>query len=160
MTLDFIRALAWPTFAVLALLLILAFLGRRVPQSRTPEQPMENRLLTPADPAKLAQSLQDADWLATLEAHPAPDPVVHLQQAIQVHPSTFRESTQKIREQFRVGRVIILDLADTEEEMAVRLVDFCSAMTLASHGVLYRLSSSVLLITPPAGQRAQKRPQA
>ncbi|WP_410659611.1 cell division protein SepF [Amycolatopsis sp. lyj-112] len=148
MTLEFIKTLIWPTFAAVALLLVLTFFSHRFPVRKPVSQGPSSRLPVPDDPERFSQSLQDAEWLASLESEPPPDPVVHLAQAVRVNPSTFRESAQQVRESFRVGRVVILDLAGTEESTAVRLVDFCSAMTLTSRGTLHRLSSTVLLLTP------------
>lgn len=148
MTLEFIRILVWPTFAVVTLVLVLTFLRRWFPARTPAAQPPVSRLQVPDDPERFSQSLQDAEWLASLESEPPPDPVVHLAQAVRVNPSTFREAAQQVRESFRAGRVVILDLAGTEETIAVRLVDFCSAMTLTARGTLHRLSSTVLLLTP------------
>ncbi|WP_442860952.1 cell division protein SepF [Amycolatopsis sp. CA-230715] len=147
-TLGFVDALAWPTFALVALLLALRFLSRRFPTLESSSQEPPPRVPAPRDQQKIAQSLDDAEWLASIEAEPPPDPVVHLTQAVHVAPSTFRESAQQVRESFRIGRVVILDIAATEESTAVRLVDFCGAMVLASRGTLHRLSSTVLLLTP------------
>ncbi|WP_417999976.1 cell division protein SepF [Kibdelosporangium phytohabitans] len=117
-----------------ALLLLWTFLRRRYPatttqeKKRTPDSWPQGR-----DKARLAAvSVKEAEHLASLESAQPPDPVVHLQQAVRIKPTTHRESAHQICENYRSGHVVIVDLASTDEVTAARLGDFCSGMITAS----------------------------
>ncbi|HEX6359211.1 cell division protein SepF [Actinophytocola sp.] len=98
--------------------------------------------------SRLTAALEDAEWLASLAGNPPPNPAVHLQQAARINPTNYRESARQVRESLQRGHVVLLDLAGADEDTAVRLIDFCSAITLALNGVIQQLSSTVLLLTP------------
>ncbi|WP_410666070.1 cell division protein SepF [Amycolatopsis sp. lyj-84] len=98
----------------------------------------------------LAAALEDSEWLARLGGNLPPNPAVQLQQAVRLSPSAYRESTREVVENLRAGRVVILDLATSEHETAARLIDFCSAFTLATRGLMQQLTSTVLVLTPPS----------
>nr|WP_281400903.1 cell division protein SepF [Amycolatopsis umgeniensis] len=74
-----------------------------------------------------------------------------MQQAVRITPSVYRESTRQVVDNLQAGRVVILDLAASEHETAARLIDFCSAFTLATRGLMQQLTSTVIVLTPPAG---------
>ncbi|HWO64086.1 MAG TPA: cell division protein SepF [Umezawaea sp.] len=147
--LDFVKVLIWPLL-IIALSLIAAQYFPRSPSQQV--QHAELRANLPRtrvdDSTRLTAALEDAESLASLYASPPPDPAVHLQQAVSICPVSYRESARQIRESLQSGRLVILDLAGVDEELAARLVDFCSATTIASRGLLQQISSTVLLVTP------------
>jgi hypothetical protein len=130
------------------LLVSVRLVGRRIPSHA---DTLTVRADVPgwnATAPRLKAAVEDSEWLAALSGNPPPNPTVQLQDAIRINPLAYRESAKNIREGLGLGRVVILDFAGTDEETAARLVDFCSAMTLASGGVLQQLSSTVLILTP------------
>jgi hypothetical protein len=149
LVLDYVEVLIWPLLVLVMSLIAARLIARRLPR-RT-----EQRVLR-ADvpwvgrdgPNRLVTALEDAEWLASLVANPPPNPAVHLQQAARINPTSYRESARQVRESLQRGHVVLVDLASADEDTAARLIDFCSAITLALHGVIQQLSSTVLLLTP------------
>lgn len=147
--LDYVQVLIWPLLLFGVSLVAARLVSRVVP--RRAEQPPLRANVQGAfrdGATRLTAALEDSDWLAALGSSPPPNAAVHLQQAARVNPSTYRESARQIHESLRHGRVVILDLASTDEQVAARLIDFCSATMLASNGVLQQLASTVLILTP------------
>lgn len=149
--LSYIEALIWPILVIVALVFILPVVAR---WGRTPtSEPVP--AASPVWPASgspggssLVSALEDAEGLSSFEATSPGDPLVHLQQAVQVSSSNYREAAQKILESYRAGRVVIVDLSTTKGTVSVRLIDFCSAMTLISRGSFFQISSTALVLTP------------
>ncbi|MEV0703182.1 cell division protein SepF [Saccharopolyspora sp. NPDC050389] len=149
LVLSYVEVLIWPLLVIALALIAARLIARGFP--RNPERPAlraDVAWVRQDDATRVTTAHEDSDWLASLGGSPPPNPAVHLQQAVRVSPSTYRESARQVHESLQRGRVVILDLAGTDESTAARLIDFCSAITLASRGVLQQLSSTVLLITP------------
>jgi SepF-like predicted cell division protein (DUF552 family) len=149
LVLDYITVLIWPIL-VMTTVLVAARIFSRALQRRPTQATLKADVpwIRQDGAAKLTAAFEDSEWLATLSGSPPPNPAVHLQQAVHLSPSTYRESARQITESLQHGRVVILDLAGTSEDIALRLIDFCSATSLASRGVIQQLSSTVLLVTP------------
>ncbi|MBA8927521.1 FtsZ-interacting cell division protein YlmF [Kutzneria viridogrisea] len=149
LVLDYIKVLVWPLLLI-ALALVAAWLF----STRTPNHAQHTPLRADLprarseDTMRLTAALEDSEWLASLYASPPPDPAVHLQQAVRINPVSYREAARQIRDSLHDGRLVILDFAGADEELAARLIDFCSATTLATRGLLQQISSTVLLVTP------------
>ncbi|WP_390622650.1 cell division protein SepF [Amycolatopsis viridis] len=99
--------------------------------------------------ATVSQAAAEAEESASAVAVQPPDSVVHLQQAIRVAPVVFAEDSRQITQYYRAGRVVLVDLSASAPGVAVRIVDFCSGLTIGSAGVLFPVAGTVLLLTPP-----------
>jgi SepF-like predicted cell division protein (DUF552 family) len=151
LVLAYIQALVWPVLVVVALLLGATLFVRWLPRPASTSAPMQvlpGGGVGTSGAGRVAAVMADAEELASLEAGLPVDPVVHLQQAVRLTPSGYRDAARQISEHFRAGHVVIVDLATVEENVASRLVDFCSGTTLGSRGLFYQVSSTVLLLTP------------
>ncbi|WP_369800674.1 cell division protein SepF [Alloactinosynnema sp. L-07] len=98
---------------------------------------------------KVSESIADAEALVPAETA-TPDPIVHLQQAVRLSPTQYRDGARGVHEHFRAGRVVILDLTSVEERTALRFVDFSIGLILGSRGTFFQVSSTVILLTPRA----------
>ncbi|GAA2779394.1 cell division protein SepF [Crossiella cryophila] len=149
--LEYVKVLIWPAAIGLALYLAATLVAHRL--TRPESAAIGTRAvswdeLNKGRAGKVTASIADAEELASLEAAPPANPVVHLQQAIRLVPSDYRDAARQISDHFRAGHVVIVDLAAADEATACRLVDFCSGTTLVSRGVFYQVSSTVVLLTP------------
>lgn len=149
LVLGYLDVLIWPLLVLMVSLVAARLVVRGL--SRRPGQPafrVDVPWVARGGANRLTSALEDSEWLASLAGSPPPNPAVHLQQAVRITPTAYRESARQVRESLQRGRVVILDLAGADEDIAARLIDFCSAITLATNGVLQQLSSTVLLLTP------------
>ena len=64
-----------------------------------------------------------------------------------VAPRTFDEA-QQIADRFRGDVPVVVDLQGCEEELARRLIDFCSGLTYALEGSLQLVDERTLLLAP------------
>jgi len=65
-----------------------------------------------------------------------------------VPPRTFNDA-QKIADQFKLGRPVIVNLQATDADLAKRLIDFASGLTYGLDGSMSRIADKVFLLTPP-----------
>ena len=65
-----------------------------------------------------------------------------------VKPSAYDE-VQEIADHLKNRRPIIVNLEDTEKELAQRIVDFISGTTYAINGNLQKVSSGIFVFAPP-----------
>lgn len=65
-----------------------------------------------------------------------------------VPPRTFNDA-QKIADQFKDGRPVIVNLQATDSELSKRLIDFASGLTYGLDGSMQRIADKVFLLTPP-----------
>ena len=65
-----------------------------------------------------------------------------------VPPRTFNDA-QKIADQFKDGRPVIVNLQTTDPDLAKRLIDFASGLTYGLDGSMSRIADKVFLLTPP-----------
>lgn len=99
-----------------------------------------------ADELRLA--LDDAATLNSFNVHSSTNPSVHLEEAFRIAPSTYNQGVTRILPRFHEGRIVSVDLGDMEEHNAARLVDFCSGMTAMSSGWIFRVTDTVIVLTP------------
>ncbi|WP_123686192.1 cell division protein SepF [Amycolatopsis thermoflava] len=152
-TLPFVQTVAWPLlFLLLAVIASVVLLrwrkgeGREIrPISPIVRRPRDKDEFSPT----VSQAAAEAEESASAVAVQPPDPVVHLQQAIRVAPVVFAEDSRQITQYYRAGRVVLVDLSASAPGVAVRIVDFCSGLTIGSAGVLFPIAGTVLLLTPP-----------
>lgn len=116
--------------------------------SQSPVRSIDWNTRKDANTGKVSLSIADAEALIPSEATTSADPIVHLQQAVRISPDQYRDAVRDIGEHYGTGRVVIVDLAVVDENTAVRLVDFCSGLTLGSNGTFFQVSTTVLLLTP------------
>jgi SepF-like predicted cell division protein (DUF552 family) len=147
--LSYVQVLVWPLSALLALLIATRFI--RGNPRRQGERPVlrSNVPWVGGDGAtSLTAALEDSQWLASTSGAQPPSAAVHLQQAVHIGPSSYREAAREISESLTAGRVVVLDLAGTTPETAARLIDYCSGFTRATRSLVQQLSSTVLVLTP------------
>jgi cell division inhibitor SepF len=77
-----------------------------------------------------------------LEAAPNPNVRVHL-----ILPRSFNDA-QQIADKFKDAIPLILNLQNTDQELAKRLIDFTSGLTYALSGGMQRVADKVFLLTP------------
>jgi cell division inhibitor SepF len=65
-----------------------------------------------------------------------------------VPPRTFNDA-QTIADQFKRGLPVIVNLQQTDSELAKRLIDFASGLTYGLDGGMQRIADKVFLLTPP-----------
>ena len=65
-----------------------------------------------------------------------------------VPPRTFNDA-QTIADQFKRGLPVIVNLQQTDSELAKRLIDFASGLTYGMDGGMQRIADKVFLLTPP-----------
>jgi cell division inhibitor SepF len=65
-----------------------------------------------------------------------------------VPPRTFNDA-QKIADQFKGGVPVIVNLQQTDSDLAKRLIDFASGLTYGLDGGMQRIADKVFLLTPP-----------
>ena len=65
-----------------------------------------------------------------------------------VKPSAYDE-VQEIADHLKNRRPIIVNLEDTEKELAQRIVDFISGTTYAINGNLQKVSAGIFVFAPP-----------
>jgi hypothetical protein len=97
---------------------------------------------------ELSIALESATKLNAYNVHAASDPSVHLGSARRFTPLDFQNSVGEIMEHFREGRVVSIDLGKMDGREAARLVDFCSGMTVMDSGWIFRVTDSVIVLTP------------
>ncbi|GLZ77749.1 hypothetical protein Afil01_25560 [Actinorhabdospora filicis] len=67
---------------------------------------------------------------------------------VTIAPRDHRSPIAEISHHIRNGRVVSLDLSHMDERDVIRLVDFCSGLISGVSGWIFRVSDSVLLLTP------------
>jgi cell division inhibitor SepF len=78
-----------------------------------------------------------------IEAVPNPSNVrVHL-----VLPRSFNDA-QQIADKFKQGIPVVLNLQNTDNDLAKRLIDFASGLTYALDGGMQRIAHKVFMLTP------------
>ena len=65
-----------------------------------------------------------------------------------VPPRTFNDA-QQIADQFKRGVPVIVNLQQTDGDLAKRLIDFASGLTYGLDGGMQRIADKVFLLTPP-----------
>jgi FtsZ-interacting cell division protein YlmF len=103
---------------------------------------------TPERFNELGSALESATTLNAYSIHTQNDPSVHLGAAVRFTPLDYQGSVYEIMQRFREGRVVSIDLGKMDSHQAARLVDFCSGMTAMGSGWIFRVTDSVIVLTP------------
>jgi cell division inhibitor SepF len=84
----------------------------------------------------------------------APRPVPALepvrQPRVEIHlvmPKNFNDA-QQVADRFKVDVPVVVNLQGAENDLAKRLVDFCSGLTYALDGGMQRIADKIFLLTP------------
>ncbi len=64
-----------------------------------------------------------------------------------VAPRSFNDA-QQVADEFKSQRPVILNLQDTNNDLARRLIDFCSGLTYALGGGMQKIANQTFLLTP------------
>ncbi|MGZ5419606.1 MAG: cell division protein SepF [Solirubrobacterales bacterium] len=64
-----------------------------------------------------------------------------------VNPRSFNDA-QQVADEFKSSRPVILNLQDTNADLARRLIDFCSGLTYALGGGMQKIANQTFLLTP------------
>ena len=64
-----------------------------------------------------------------------------------VNPRSFNDA-QQVADSFKSSRPVILNLQDTNVDLARRLIDFCSGLTYALGGGMQKIANQTFLLTP------------
>jgi hypothetical protein len=145
---------AWgPSLVLLAAVSIAALIAQKNWKLRVFEGHAE-RVGYPAlasnSSSDLSIALDDAASLNGFDVTAGNDPNVRLEAALRFTPSDYQVAAHEISQRFREGRVISIDLGKMDRHHAARLVDFCSGMTVICSGWIFRLTDSVVVLTPPS----------
>lgn len=102
--------------------------------------------------AGMGESLETVLHQATALRRPggtSTRPGVRLQDVIRLRPTDLNQAFGELGSVYRDGNVISIDLIDLPAPHATRLVDFCSGMATMSSGWIYRVTESVIVLSPP-----------
>lgn len=136
MVLDYVKVLVWP--AVVAGLLI----GYR----RTARRLLTR--LTQLDAGGVSVTFDAAAREAATVTGSDPDtePVLDIARGSRrVTPTGYTE-VREIGELYRDGHVVLLDLTETEDDVAKRLVDFCAGIVFQNRGSIEKVVNKVFLL--------------
>ena len=81
----------------------------------------------------------------TREEAPATEPT----RIVTVHPEAYADALV-IGEHFREGTPVIMNLTDTSEDEARRIIDFAGGLAFGLHGTLEKVTNRVFLLSPQA----------
>ncbi|MFJ9365295.1 cell division protein SepF [Nocardia sp. NPDC101769] len=95
-------------------------------------------------------ALREALELNSYDPRIHSNPTVHLNAIARLAPISFRVSTRDLVHQYRLGRVISIDIGKMDEEQSARMIDFCSGIAAGSGGWLVQISEDVVVLTPRA----------
>lgn len=117
------------------------------------EEPAERRRAreprgeAPAPRASRSSSTAGAAQRRAAAARRVPSPQ-HAAGVGVVVPRTFNDA-QKIADQFKDGRPVIVNLQRSDGELSRRLIDFASGLTYGLDGRMQSIADKVFLLTPP-----------
>jgi FtsZ-interacting cell division protein YlmF len=144
---------AWgPAVAFLLSILLAVLLTRNIWASRLPAKaPRENhRVSYIADDSKLSLALDSAARLNGYSVHSRGNPAVYLEDAARFTPHDYESSARDIIQNFREGRVVTIDLSKIDSHQGARLVDFCSGIAAINSAWIFRVTDTVIVISPTA----------
>lgn len=97
-----------------------------------------------------AERGHDRRAASPLRSVPAGSNVSSVSPQVKMHisePRTFSEA-QSIADRFKSGTPVIMNLTDTQPDLAKRLIDFASGLTYGLDGGLQKISDRVFMLTP------------
>src|SRR5262245_60930110 len=147
-------AAAWgPSLVLLFAVLLAAWLTRDAWKRKAPRRPprrVNYAVLSSGDSDELNIALKSATALNAYSVHAQNDPSVHLAAVVRFAPLNYEGSVHEVMQSFREGHVVSIDLGKMDNHQAARLVDFCSGLTAVDSGWIFRVTESVIVLTPPA----------
>jgi FtsZ-interacting cell division protein YlmF len=149
--LGFALATAGPSLVLLIAVLIAVWLTQRAWTSK--RYGARSNIVSRTAPIsgysnELSIALESAATLNAYNVHAQNNPSVHLEAALRLTPLEYQDAAYEIMQRFREGRVVSIDLTEMDHRQAARLVDFCSGMTAVTSGWLFRVTNSVIVLTP------------
>src|SRR5215210_8502373 len=63
-------------------------------------------------------------------------------------PTSFDEGAQALAERFKRRQAVVLNLQQTDAELAKRMVDFCAGLAYALDGAIHPIARLLFLLTP------------
>ncbi|WP_073846176.1 cell division protein SepF [Amycolatopsis sp. CB00013] len=140
LVLDYVKVLVWPV--VIGCVLI----GYRYPLQRLIAR------LTKVDAVGVSATFEAAAQQATaISGHPSKGiDNVDLTKIERIAPSGYKDARQ-LAEKFRSGKIVLLDLTETPNADAKRLLDFSAGIAFQSFGTMDKVASRVFLLH---GQRS------
>jgi FtsZ-interacting cell division protein YlmF len=142
--LSYLRVLIWP-----ALVCVLAFGFRSTIRSLL--RVRLRQIDAAGFSAKFEEVAQDAERVAQAGRPQAPrrTGALDLTNVVKITAHTYNDARQ-IGENFREGKVVLLDLEEANPELRKRLIDFSAGTIFSGHGTIDRISNGVFLLTPAA----------
>lgn len=98
----------------------------------------------------LQEEDSEQEWQKETKGKKSPVVSLHSQKNIKmiiVKPSTY-DDVQEVAEHLKNRRPTIVNLEDTEKELAQRIVDFMSGATYALNGNLQKISAGIFVCAP------------
>lgn len=143
---------AWGPAVVLLIAVVLAYhLAYRVLiQERTNQRNVHTETYRHNQSGlyKLTSALDSATTLNTFNVHDHTAPKVRLQQAVKVSPGSYDAATHELLQCFLEDKIIAVDLQYLNSDQSGRVVDFCSGATAIRSGWIFRITDTVIVITP------------
>jgi FtsZ-interacting cell division protein YlmF len=96
----------------------------------------------------LKKAIDEAVKLNAAASARNPDPLVRLQSAVRITPTSFETAVADIAKSLREGRSVSIDLSTLDPRQAGRLVDFCSGATSMCSGWIFRMTETAIILTP------------
>lgn len=107
---------------------------KRTPLKRSHPPERRDRRRSPA--------VEHRDAVVRAMPQPAVASVYHLS------PTDFNQHAQELGDRFRSGAVVIMNLKETEPEVAGRLKNFASGLVYGLEGVMRKVGDDVFLLSP------------
>jgi|SRR2546429_3267341 len=149
-------ALAWVTAVGPSVVLLIAALftarlvrGRTTPRDSTVQSRLSRSHHRAGDAAELEAAIASAIALNSYEVSAPNDPMVRLQAVVRFAPMDYESIVGEIAGCFRVKNVMSIDMVNMRAAQAARLVDFCSGMAAMYSGWIFRVTDTVIVVTPP-----------
>ncbi|WP_460496801.1 cell division protein SepF [Glycomyces tarimensis] len=96
----------------------------------------------------LKKAIDEAVQLNASASARNPDPLVRLQSAVRLSPTSFAGAVADIPKILREGRTVSIDLSTLDPRHASRLVDFCSGATSMCSGWIFHMTETAIILTP------------
>lgn len=96
----------------------------------------------------LKKAIDEAVQLNAAASARNPDPLVRLQSAVRLSPTSFTAAVVDISKSLREGRTVSIDLSSLDPRQASRLVDFCSGATSMCSGWIFHMTDTAIILTP------------
>jgi cell division inhibitor SepF len=109
-----------------------------------------------SEPASVRRVTREPDLVRARKAAPlrsvapAPEPAPAAPPQVKIHTVEARSyaEAQSIADKFKAGQPVIINLSETDPELAKRLLDFASGLTYGLDGGLQKVSERVFMLTP------------